>query len=264
MTSSHRARRPRAALSSVAPWAVVVSGVVALLLLLAVTLWTTLRPEPAETPRAGGAELFVPAVPSAGVVTPPVVPPAAPLPTATGAAPTGPASGRGGEAPAGTTVSPSRSRASGAPATTTGPAATTPATAARDAFSTVQAESFDARSGVSVVACDEGGKAVGAIGDGDWIRYDDVDFGSSGAVDFVARVASGLTGGGSGLVQVRLDSPGGTPIGDFAIDNTGGWQSWRSVPGNVARPTGVHDVYLTFTSAVTADFVAINWFVFRT
>lgn len=53
-----------------------------------------------------------------------------------------------------------------------------------------------------------------------------------------------------------------TAIGDFAIANTGGWQTSRSVAGNV--PVGRHTVCLTFSSTQPADFVAVNWFTFRT
>ena len=45
--------------------------------------------------------------------------------------------------------------------------------------------------------------------------------------------------------------------------NTGGWQTWTSVPGNVSAVTGTHTVYLTFTSGQPADFVNVNWFQFR-
>ena len=90
-----------------------------------------------------------------------------------------------------------------------------------------------------------------------------MDFGTGGPRDFLARVASGAAGGVSGLVEVRLDSPTGTPIGSFALANTGGWQSWRSVPGNVSAVTGRHSVYLTFSSGQPADFVNVNWFTFR-
>ena len=67
----------------------------------------------------------------------------------------------------------------------------------------------------------------------------------------------------SGLVEVRIDSPTAPPIGSFAIANTGGWTSWREVPGNVAAVTGTHSVYLTFTSGQPADFVDVDWFLFR-
>jgi hypothetical protein len=147
---------------------------------------------------------------------------------------------------------------------TTPPPTTPPPGGTRDAYGQLQAESFNAQNGVAVEACAEGGQNIAALRNGDWARYDGVEFGSSGPRDFVARVASGAGGGVSGLVEVRLDSPTAAPIGSFAIGNTGGWQSWRSVPGNVGGGvTGRHTVYLTFTSGQPNDFVNVNWFTFR-
>ncbi|MEU6860096.1 glycoside hydrolase family 16 protein [Glycomyces sp. NPDC046736] len=128
----------------------------------------------------------------------------------------------------------------------------------RDAFAVIESASFDASSGVPV-----NGGVIGPLGDGDWVRYDDVDFGSPGPLDFVARVASGAPGGVSGLVEVRLDSVSAAPIGSFAVANTGGWTSWQDVPGNVASTTGVHDVFLTFTSGQPQDYVSVEQFRFR-
>ncbi|MEU4716709.1 carbohydrate-binding protein [Micromonospora purpureochromogenes] len=147
--------------------------------------------------------------------------------------------------------------------TSTPPPTTPPPSGGVDAYGTIQAEAFTAQNGVIVEACAEGGQNIGAVRSGDWVRYDNVDFGATPPRDFVARVASGAAGGVSGLVEVRLDSPTSTPIGSFAIANTGGWQSWRSVPGNVAAATGRHTVYLTFSSGQSADFVNVNWFTFR-
>jgi hypothetical protein len=133
-----------------------------------------------------------------------------------------------------------------------------------DARSTIQAERHQAQSGSIVETTTDtgGGQNVGAISNGDWLRFDGVNFGSRPATQFQARVASGAAGGVSGLVQVRLGSPTATPVGDFAIANTGGWQSWRTVPANMAPVTGTHTVYLTFSSGQPADFVNVNWFTF--
>ena len=135
-----------------------------------------------------------------------------------------------------------------------------------DARSTIEAENYTAQSGTIVETTTDtgGGQNVGAIGNGDWLRYDGVNFGSTPATQFKARVASGAAAGVSGLVQVRLDSPSNPPIGDFAIANTGGWQSWRTVPANISGVTGTHTVYLTFSSGQPADFVNVNWFTFST
>ncbi|WP_225840051.1 glycoside hydrolase family 16 protein [Streptomyces sp. NK08204] len=141
---------------------------------------------------------------------------------------------------------------------------TPPPSGGRDAYSPIQAESYDSQSGVSTESTTDagGGLDVGYIAGGDWALYKGVQFGSTPATQFFARVASGAASGVSGLVEVRLDSRGNTPVGSFAVGNTGGWQSWRTVPANIASVTGTHDVYLTFTSGQPADFVNVNWFDF--
>ncbi|MBQ1092761.1 glycoside hydrolase family 16 protein [Streptomyces sp. B93] len=141
---------------------------------------------------------------------------------------------------------------------------TPPPTGNRDAYSAIQAESYDGQSGVFTEATTDtgGGQNLGALANGDWALYRGVNFGSTAATQFVARVASGAASGVSGLVEVRLDSRTNAPIGSFAVGNTGGWQSWRTVPANISSVTGTHDVYLTFTSGQPADFVNVNWFHF--
>ncbi|MFF9813338.1 glycoside hydrolase family 16 protein [Streptomyces sp. NPDC014006] len=146
----------------------------------------------------------------------------------------------------------------------TTPPPTPPPSGNRDAYSPVQAESYDSQSGTITEATSDsgGGQNIGAVANGDWTLYKGVNFGSTAARQFYARVASGAASGVSGLVEVRLDSRSNAPIGSFALANTGGWQSWRTVPANIGGVTGVHDVYLTFTSGQPADFVNVNWFDF--
>ncbi|MFF0299852.1 glycoside hydrolase family 16 protein [Streptomyces sp. NPDC004562] len=141
---------------------------------------------------------------------------------------------------------------------------TPPPTGNRDAYSAIQAESFDGQGGVYTESTSDtgGGQNIGALANGDWALYKGVNFGSTAARQFVARVASGAASGVSGLVEVRLDSRGNAPVGSFALANTGGWQSWRTIPANIGAVTGTHDVYLTFTSGQPADFVNVNWFSF--
>lgn len=261
MITKDRERRSAGELVlAAAPWIAIFLGITGLVSMLVISVWPALGPWPAEARGGSGAvpaegftqDLPEPAGPSS---------PVAPVSVAAGPVRTSPAAVAltvpSAAAPARETTAPSRE--------TTATAAPTTATAkvSRNAYVTVQAESFDGRSGVTVETCGEGGRDITGIASGDWVRYDDVDFGSSGPIDMLARVASGVGGGASGLVQIRLDSVSGTPIGDFAVDNTGGWQTWRSVPGNVAAATGVHTVYLTFSSAQSADYLSVNWFVFR-
>jgi beta-glucanase (GH16 family) len=148
--------------------------------------------------------------------------------------------------------------------TTQPPTPTTQPPGGRNAYATIQAESFNAQSGVQTESTTDsgGGQNIGWLANGDWAQFNGVNFGTSPARQFSARVASGAGGGVSGLVEVRLDNVNNAPIGSFAIANTGGWQSWRTVPANISAVTGTHTVFLRFTSGQPADFVNVNWFIF--
>jgi hypothetical protein len=135
----------------------------------------------------------------------------------------------------------------------------------RDAYARIQAEGSDSQSGTATETTadtDGGGQNVAAIGNGDWLRYTGVNFGSTPAHQFSVRAASGVANGANGLVEVRLDNRSNPPIATIALGNTGGWQNWRTVPINIPALTGTHDVYLTFSSGQPADFLNINWFTF--
>ncbi|GAA3157901.1 hypothetical protein GCM10010466_55820 [Planomonospora alba] len=183
---------------------------------------------------------------------------------------TEPGNGSGPRPTASPTASPTVSpTASPTPEPTATPTSTpkptvTPTAGGVDARSTIQAEDYQAQSGTVLEDTTDtgGGRNVGYIADGDWLRYDDVRFGSEAARQFKARVASGAEPGISGLVQVRLDSPTAAPIGDFAVANTGGWQSWRTIAANISGVTGTHTVYITFSSGQPAEYVNLNWFTF--
>ncbi|BCJ42700.1 endo-1,3-beta-glucanase [Actinoplanes ianthinogenes] len=162
----------------------------------------------------------------------------------------------------GTTTPPTTTPPTTTPPTST-PTTTPPTGGTRDAYGQIQAESYNAAGGVQVETCSEGGQDVAYVANGDWLQFDNVNFGTGGVRDFVARVASGAGGGVSGLVEVRVDSRSNAPIGSFAVASTGGWQAWTSIPGNVSNVSGTHTVYLTFTSGQPADFVNVNWIQFR-
>ncbi|HEU4421440.1 MAG TPA: DUF1996 domain-containing protein [Pilimelia sp.] len=133
----------------------------------------------------------------------------------------------------------------------------------RDAYGTIQAESYNAQAGVSLQTTTDagGGQNITSVSNGDWVVYNGVNFGSTPARQFLARVASGASGF-SGLVEVRLDSRTAPVAGSFAIGNTGGWQSWQTVPANISNITGTHNVYITFASGQPAAFVNVNWLTF--
>jgi hypothetical protein len=101
------------------------------------------------------------------------------------------------------------------------------------------------------------------LSNGDWLEYKNVNFGT-GSSQFDARVASGAAGGVSGLVEVVLDSPANSPVGSFAVANTGGWSSWQTVPANISTVTGTHNVYLEFVSGASGNpaYVSLHYFDF--
>jgi hypothetical protein len=104
------------------------------------------------------------------------------------------------------------------------------------------------------------------LSNGDWLEYKNVAFGTTGSTQFDARVASGATGGVSGLVEVVLDSPTNSPVGSFAVANTGGWSSWETIPANISKVTGTHNVYLEFDSGASGSppYVSLHYFDFPT
>jgi arabinoxylan arabinofuranohydrolase len=126
-------------------------------------------------------------------------------------------------------------------------------------YTVVEAETMNRAQGVETEACSEGGRNVGLIENGDWIRVAGVDFGA-GATRFEARVASATSGGN---IQLRLGSPTGALAGTCAVGGTGGWQTWTTVSCNVSGATGVQDLHLVFTGA-SGFLFNVNWWRFST
>jgi len=126
------------------------------------------------------------------------------------------------------------------------------------AFSQIEAEAFNAQSGIQTEASSEGGQNVGFIDNGDYLLFNGVDFGG-GATSFQARVASNASGG---AIEIRLDGLNGTLAGTCAVPGTGGWQNWTTVNCAVnGNPSGVHALYLKFTGGA-GNLFNLNWFKF--
>jgi glucosylceramidase len=136
---------------------------------------------------------------------------------------------------------------------------------ALSATDTIQAESFSGQSGVTTETCSEGGQDVTSIQNGDYISFENVDFGSSGIQCFEARVASD---GNGGFIELRLDSQTGTLVGTCEIlPPTGSWQTWTNKACKVTGATGIHSLYLVFTGGVgtipISKLFNLNWFKFH-
>ena len=160
---------------------------------------------------------------------------------------------------------------SGTPPPTTTPPTTTPPTTPppttppagnTSAYATIQAESYSAQSGTQAENTSDtgGGQDMAYISNGDYLQYNNVDFGSAPGTSFTARFASAVTTGGS--IEVHLDSLTNPAVATLAVNSTGGWQTWASGTATLASTTGLHTVYLKFVSSGTGDFVNLNWFDF--
>ena len=134
-----------------------------------------------------------------------------------------------------------------------------------DAYAPIQVETPAEQSGVEMQDTEDrgGGRNAGWIADGDWLRYDDIDFGAQPAVRMVARVASQAGDGVNGRVDIRLDDRGAAPIGSLPVTNTGGWQNWINQATDIAPTSGVHTLFLTFAADRGDDFVNLNYITFE-
>ena len=133
---------------------------------------------------------------------------------------------------------------------------------AEAATSVVQAEAYAAQSGVQLenTADSGGGQNASYLANGDWMRYDGVDFGAAGALTVSARVSSAV---GGGSVELHTGSQTGPLLTQFAITATGGWQNWVTLTATVAtHPTGAQTVYAVLKNTQAGDFVNLNWFSF--
>jgi alpha-L-arabinofuranosidase len=106
----------------------------------------------------------------------------------------------------------------------------------------IAAGSFAGQRGIQRAAASEGGECIGWIGDGDWIRYDQVDFGAS--TESIEFRASSPTGGAR--IEIRLGDPAGELLGSCEIANTGDWQKWESFTAKIKPTRGVKTLCLVF------------------
>ncbi|GAA1015198.1 glycosyl hydrolase [Acrocarpospora pleiomorpha] len=112
-----------------------------------------------------------------------------------------------------------------------------------------QAEHYVTLNGPRVVdqAAAEGGKRLGDIQNGEWVRHHAVSL--KGITSVKARVSSANAGG---TLSFRYDLPTGPEVARLTIGNTGGWDNYTEVTGAVTKPDdNTHDLYLVFNGTGT-------------
>ena len=134
----------------------------------------------------------------------------------------------------------------------------TPDNTQRDAYSILEAENFSDlnSSTIEIIGTGAGGEGIGYIESGDYVVYNNVDFGRDGALSFKALVASAAET--TTNIQIRAGSPTGTLLGTLAVESTGDWDTYMEQTCDITnKVTGVKDLYLVFTGPVNLD-----WFTF--
>jgi hypothetical protein len=106
-----------------------------------------------------------------------------------------------------------------------------------------------------------GGDNVGWLGNGSWLEYTNVNFGS-GYPQIEARVASAVSGTDVGTISFEIGSLTAAPFATIQVNGTGGWQTWvTSAPAaDSPAPTGTQTLYVSFATSTGANFVNVNWF----
>lgn len=122
----------------------------------------------------------------------------------------------------------------------------------------VQAEDFDYNNGFQLEDCTDinGGKNIGFANNGDYVDYN-IFVPEAGQHKLTFRLASIYS---NGRISLRIgEGSNFTALATLAVNNTGGWQTWKSQTIDVNLPAG----NTTFRLYSTAGEYNINWFEFN-
>lgn len=106
----------------------------------------------------------------------------------------------------------------------------------------LQIEDYDGSSGSFTNGNHRGENYLGSVNAGEWVRFDEVDFGSG--TPLYDRVEIGTQQNSSLSVQLRLDSPAGQLIGTLNVPSRG--EPWFMTREDITAVTGIHDLYVVF------------------
>ncbi|NWK57340.1 carbohydrate-binding protein [Verrucomicrobiaceae bacterium N1E253] len=125
----------------------------------------------------------------------------------------------------------------------------------------VDAFSFDHDLGIVGAPASEGGDCLGFVEDGDWARYEQIDFGvNADSIRF--RISSAQ----AGCIEIRLDSRDGQVLGTCQVPATGGFTKWQTLTAAITPTSGLQKVCLVFrsenwetaTTTIWAQFPGVN------
>ncbi|MDZ5619741.1 ThuA domain-containing protein [Nocardioides sp. HM23] len=101
-----------------------------------------------------------------------------------------------------------------------------------------------------------GGQNIGFIEAGDWIAWDVMNLTN---IDAIALRAASPNGGGA-TWEVRSGAPDGPVVATIAVPNTGGWQSYQTIPADVVDD---HTESGPLYFVQTAGGSNVNWIEFQ-
>lgn len=127
--------------------------------------------------------------------------------------------------------------------------------AAISAFSRIEAENYSSinSSTIEYISIPSGGYGLGYITRGDYIAYNNIDFGSIGTSAFKVRIATDSFI----FMQLRAGSPTGTLLASANVFSTGGYDTYQEISFSTSNITNVVDLYIVFGGPLNID-----WFMF--
>lgn len=99
---------------------------------------------------------------------------------------------------------------------------------------------------------------IGYVDEGDWLRYDKVDFGA-GVETLLARVAVPAAEAGK-QIEAHIDALDGPLLGVMTVQATGGWDLYTTQALPITPTNGLHDLYFHFRGGYGV--ANIDWFGF--
>ena len=131
-----------------------------------------------------------------------------------------------------------------------------------DPYETIEAESYAESSGnlwteSGTGETGEPETALGGITSGNWVLYEDVDFGLNGCAKITINGSNNNSY--SQIIDVRLDSPTGELVTTLEFQPTGSWSEYKSQTFDIPRISGLHDLVLVFQNGS----IALNSFWFE-
>jgi cytochrome c len=119
-----------------------------------------------------------------------------------------------------------------------------------------QAEFYNEMSGIQIVtaAGASGGKRVGYIDNGDWIKFDPVNL--TGVTGIGYRTSSGA---GGGTITVHKNAVDGPVVQTVSVPSTGSWDTYVDLPATpITDPGGSGPLYLVFSGGFDVDDIQVQ------